>query len=146
LEVEKAEQGVMKDLVSKPTELVVSQIIPSEVHTMATEITANGALSKARGHAQLVFVVAIPAALRAASHLIGALRHADNVSGALNATLIAMLVASMIVGHLRFMRWLKDQAIEGPHTLDRLADAESSVAGCGFLGVLVALGFPFSIG
>jgi hypothetical protein len=120
--------------------------VASEVNIMAVEIIANKAVSNARGLAQLVFVVAAPAAVRTVAHLIGALRRPDNVSGTLNAALLVMLVASMIVSHVRFMRQLTDPATNRDGALVRLADAESSVAAMGFIGILLALGFPFSIG
>ncbi len=113
---------------------------------MATDNAVTVSVSKARGFAQLVFVAAVPAMARTFIHLINALRHPINVSGALNAALLALLVTAMFISHVRFMRQLIDPPIGTERGLVRFADAESSVVMLGFFGILLALGFPFSIG
>jgi hypothetical protein len=103
-------------------------------------------LGKARGHAQLVFVAAVPAAPMTAFHLISVLRHTTNVSAVLNAALLAVLISAMIVGHVRFTRLLAHPNITHAVSLDGLADAESTVASTGFLVIFLALVSPFLFG
>ena len=113
---------------------------------MATDTVANEIPHRARGAAQIALVALIPAFARVAVHLVSVIRHATNVSPVLNAFLLAMLVASMLVGHVQFMRRLNDPEIERSPALEHLAHAETSLAMVSSLAILLALGFPFSIG